>query len=575
MRAPAFLTNLRSSAATDAPSRRAAMPGTPPPPPPNRRSRLARRRSPLLLLAAALAALAVFFAPGGQPAQAQTTTVWLATLAVMDIGTSLLGCDNALGGSSDCRTTSVLTDDDFTYDGTVYHITAIRSLASSGAFAIEIDKAIPASLKSALTLRVDNRQFALAGARVTGSSASWPSAGLSWSVGDTVQLRLFDPSTVSADAGPDQTTATGATVTLDGSGSFVASGATPTYAWTQTGGTSVTLSNSAAVSPTFTAPSTPRTLTFRLTISHDGVTSTDTVTITIRRPSGTYTGHGGTTTSPSLGVQTVNKVDGGTARYLSMHFTGEDESRTFSYRLAEQPSGTITVDFLTMVQSAGYGRPGYTWDWQAVSVSPRTLTFTATNWSTTQTVNLVSQIDDDGTPEQVIIVIRTSIPREQGDPYGYAGIHVTVDDDMSSFGLRVTEAPTDYVVPGYTKPGGSPGSIGDGAVGRQPPASPPDQQTGRAPRGTAGQAPDSGEGNGNRGNGDPPPSGVAPPDEQEPPAEDAEEQTAEEKLIADLAGDDGCISQDERMAGATRIQNVDLRAIDQSQAYRLFRAAYC
>ena len=34
------------------------------------------RLSPLLLLAAMLMALAVLFAPGAQPAQAQTTTVW-------------------------------------------------------------------------------------------------------------------------------------------------------------------------------------------------------------------------------------------------------------------------------------------------------------------------------------------------------------------------------------------------------------------------------------------------------------------------------------------------------------------
>ena len=477
-----------------------------------------------------------------------------------------------------CTPSELLTDNEFTFDGTAFRITAIRFSPNTRSIGIEMNRDIPASLRSALTLHIGNRQFALADSTISsGASLGLANTDLSWSVGDTIQLKLIGPSTSSfyADAGPDQTTATGATVTLDGSGSFVASGATPTYAWTQTGGTTVTLSNSAAVSPTFTAPSTPRTLTFRLTISHGGVTSTDTVTITTRRPSGTYTGHGGTTTSPSLGVQTVPKVDGGTAQYVSMHFTGEDESRTFTYRLAEQPSGTITVDFLTMVQSEGYGRPGYTWDWQAVSVSPKTLTFTTSNWSTTQTVNLVSQIDDDGTPEQVIIVIRTSIPRAQGDPYGYAGIHVTVDDDMSRFGLRRTEAPTDYVVPGYTKPGGSPGSIGDGAIGRQPPDDPPpDQATGQAPRGTAGQAPDSGEGSGNQGNSGTPPSGVAP-DEQEPPAEDAEEQTAEEKLVAELAGGDGCISQDERMAGATRIQNADLRAIDQSQAYRMFRAAYC
>ena len=523
-----------------------------------------------LLLAAALAALAVFFAPGGQPAQAQTTAYWSATLTVAQLGFGR--------GYFDTGSLGTLSDTTFTYEGTNYTVSQVSILASTGALRISFSPAIPDSLKSDLTLQVGNRQLALADGTALGTNGvSWSNPGLSWSVGQQVPLKLNGPSSSSffADAGPNQTTSTGVTVTLDGSGSVVPSGGATTYAWTQTGGTTVTLSNSATASPTFTAPSTSVNLTFRLTISHGGLTATDTVTIKVRTPSGTYTGHGGTTTSPSLGVQTVPKVDGGTAQYVSVHFTGEDESRTFGYKLAEQPSGTITVDFLTMVQSEGYGRPGYTWDWQAVSVSPKTLTFTTSNWSTTQTVNLVSQIDDDGTPEQVIIVIRTSIPRAQGDPYGYAGIHVTVDDDMSRFGLRRTEAPTDYVVPGYTKPGGSPGSIGDGAIGRQPPDDPPpDQATEQAPRGTAGQAPDSGEGSGNQGNSGTPPSGVAP-DEQEPPAEDAEEQTAEEKLVAELAGGDGCISQDERLAGATRIQNADLRAIDQSQAYRMFRAAYC
>ena len=253
-------------------------------------------------------------------------------------------------------------------------------------------------------------------------------------------VQIVELVVVQADAGPDQTVSTGATVSLDGSGSVVSSGETASYNWTQTGGTSVTLSNSSAVSPTFTAPSTSRTLTFRLAVTYGGVTSTDTVTITNRAVSGTYTGHGGTVASPSLNVQTVNKVDGGSAQYLSMHFSGEDESRTFSYRLAAQPSSTITVDFMTLVQSEGYGRPGYTWDWQAVSVSPQRLAFTTSNWSTPQTVNIVSQTDEDSRSEQVIIAIVTSIPRAQGDPYGYAGIHVTVDDTQSRRSSPGTEA---------------------------------------------------------------------------------------------------------------------------------------
>ena len=66
-----------------------------------------------------------------------------------------------------------------------------------------------------------------------------------------------------------------------------------------------------------------------------------------------------------------------------------------------------------------------------------------------------------------------------------------------------------------------------------------------------------------------------PQPSEEPRSEPTPEPNAEEKLIAEIAGDDGCVSQDERLAGATRIQKADLTTIDQSQAYRMFRAAYC
>ena len=62
-----------------------------------------------------------------------------------------------------------------------------------------------------------------------------------------------------ANAGPDQSVymldAFGRTVvTLDGSGSADGGGGTLTYLWTQTAGTTVTLSDPTAIAPTFTAP---------------------------------------------------------------------------------------------------------------------------------------------------------------------------------------------------------------------------------------------------------------------------------------------------------------------------------
>ena len=151
--------------------------------------------------------LAVFFAPGAQPAQAQTT-IWSATLTVTDTagGGQTLGCENPTAGRS-CSSTSVLTDDDFTYGGVQYEVVWIRLFTNSGFLQFQLNKAIPADLKAALTLHVGSSQFPLAIAALTesGKRASWGSTGLTWSVGDTVSLSLVEPPpkpTVSLSASP-------------------------------------------------------------------------------------------------------------------------------------------------------------------------------------------------------------------------------------------------------------------------------------------------------------------------------------------------------------------------------------
>lgn len=89
-----------------------------------------------------------------------------------------------------------------------------------------------------------------------------------------------------ANAGTDQTGVEPyATVTLNGTGSSDSDGTIASYAWTQTAGTTVTLSSSTAASPTFTAPAkvAAGTLTFSLVVTDNlGATSTaDTVNVAI------------------------------------------------------------------------------------------------------------------------------------------------------------------------------------------------------------------------------------------------------------------------------------------------------
>ena len=121
------------------------------------------------------------------------------------------------------------------------------------------------------------------------------SDGTTSSSADTVTITVEAPSNTAptSNAGPDQTVAAAASVTLDGTTSSDADSDTLTYAWTQTSGTSVTLSSATAAQPNFTAPTlavgdADAVLVFSLTVS-DGTTSSsaDTVTITVEAPSPT------------------------------------------------------------------------------------------------------------------------------------------------------------------------------------------------------------------------------------------------------------------------------------------------
>ena len=91
--------------------------------------------------------------------------------------------------------------------------------------------------------------------------------------------------TVRADAGPDQTVAPGATVTLDASASTPAPGGSVSYLWSRISGHSVVLTGT-NIQPIFTAPNSPTTLEFELTVidSSNNLSSSDTVTITVTAP---------------------------------------------------------------------------------------------------------------------------------------------------------------------------------------------------------------------------------------------------------------------------------------------------
>ena len=157
-------------------------------------------------------------------------------------------------------------------DGTVVDFGELPNDASSG---LTVNLSAPINTTSLLMT-------------VTGVSATTANVGLAeiqaWGAEST-------PGTIpTASAGPAQTVASSAAVTLNGSASSDPNNKSLTYAWTQTVGPTVTLSSASAVQPTFTAPAGPATLTFSLTVSNGTQTSNPSlVTITVSAPAGSGT----------------------------------------------------------------------------------------------------------------------------------------------------------------------------------------------------------------------------------------------------------------------------------------------
>ncbi len=117
---------------------------------------------------------------------------------------------------------------------------------------------------------------------------------------------------VVADAGPQQTVAPGATVTLSGSNSSDTGGpGIASHLWTQVSGSPVSLSKPSAATTTFTAPQVQsgEALTFQLTVTdRKGLKATDTCIVNVTSGSGAPSAQAGT--DQTVSELTIVTLDG-------------------------------------------------------------------------------------------------------------------------------------------------------------------------------------------------------------------------------------------------------------------------
>ena len=256
-------------------------------------------------------------------------------------------------------------------------------------------------------------------------------------VTDTVTITVKAPGfpALVAHAGPDQdNVASGASVTLDGSGSTpTGSGRVVSYAWTQTGGTTVTLADDTTLAPSFTADTlnpgdTDVTYEFTLRVRDDkgSTAATDTVTITVEAPFAALVAEAGDPQTADSG-DTVTLDGTGTTTSVGSRIVTYDWERTSG-------SSTATVT----LTGADTLRPTFTADTLAVGAPEVTHVFTLT------------VTDNKGSPEVTDTVTITveapfgallaALVAEAGDPQtADSGDTVTLDGTgtTTSVGSRI------------------------------------------------------------------------------------------------------------------------------------------
>ena len=119
--------------------------------------------------------------------------IWCATLTVQGLGSGHRGCGNSSTGN-ECSNAAHLSEDEFTHASTPYSVTAAR-VQSSGQLQLYLSPDITTDSQT-LVLHVGSETFPFEDADTKEANhRKWNNSGLSWTTGDTVQLRLTDSQT--------------------------------------------------------------------------------------------------------------------------------------------------------------------------------------------------------------------------------------------------------------------------------------------------------------------------------------------------------------------------------------------
>ena len=140
---------------------------------------------------------------------APANAIWSATLTADQAHSFIFGCDNADASQDNCSTATVLTDDDFTYQGLTHTVRSLYWQDTSLRLVFGLTGLSGAAVKrdlSGLTLNVQGNEFAISDAEAHTETVQWiynPATGWTDGLKVSVSLTPTPPPTVSLSASPN------------------------------------------------------------------------------------------------------------------------------------------------------------------------------------------------------------------------------------------------------------------------------------------------------------------------------------------------------------------------------------